>query len=295
VVRPARPAKENSRSRTAARQRFVADYPDLLAEWHPTRNGALTPERAARGSTRKVWWRCATDPRHEWESRIQKRVLGARCPYCTGRNAEPLSVTHPKLAAEWHPTLNRGLLPREVVAGSERSVWWLCPVAPDHVWQRRIKLRVRGGPCPYCRNLAVSETNSVATDALLLGQWHPTKNGRNTPQRTRLNSNVPVWWKCAAGPDHEWRIAPRRRKDHGCPFCFGTRPSVTNGFGARHPELAREWHPRKNAGLDVMATPSKYPRPVWWRCLVHTRTSWQATIDSRLDGGGACPKCRARR
>jgi DNA-directed RNA polymerase subunit RPC12/RpoP len=34
--------------------------PDLLNEWHPTRNRGIDPFALSRGSQRKVWWRCAT-------------------------------------------------------------------------------------------------------------------------------------------------------------------------------------------------------------------------------------------
>lgn len=33
----------------------------------------------------------------------------------------PLSVTHPELAAQWHPTKNAELTP-----GSGKKVWWQC-------------------------------------------------------------------------------------------------------------------------------------------------------------------------
>ena len=37
----------------------VADYPRLVSEWHPTRNGNLRPADLAAGSNKKVWWRCS--------------------------------------------------------------------------------------------------------------------------------------------------------------------------------------------------------------------------------------------
>ena len=32
--------------------------PHLVAQWHPWRNGDLTPEDVATGSSRNVWWQC---------------------------------------------------------------------------------------------------------------------------------------------------------------------------------------------------------------------------------------------
>ena len=31
--------------------------PDIAAEWHPTKNGDLTPDDVVFGTYRKVWWR----------------------------------------------------------------------------------------------------------------------------------------------------------------------------------------------------------------------------------------------
>jgi hypothetical protein len=42
------------------------------------------------------------------------------------RLKEPLSVTHPELAAEWHPTRNGELSAENVTAGSSKKVWWSC-------------------------------------------------------------------------------------------------------------------------------------------------------------------------
>jgi Probable Zinc-ribbon domain len=39
----------------------------------------------------------------------------------TERPKEPLPVTHPQLAAEWHPTKNGDLRPENVAAGSHHK------------------------------------------------------------------------------------------------------------------------------------------------------------------------------
>eukprot|EP00128_Syssomonas_multiformis_P008209 Colp12_sorted_trinity150504_noHs@11704 len=51
-------------------QSLSAAHPDLAQQWHPTKNGALTPDAVSRAADRKVWWQCVKDPTHEWEARI---------------------------------------------------------------------------------------------------------------------------------------------------------------------------------------------------------------------------------
>ena len=39
-------------------------HPSLAREWHPTKNGDLTPEDVVPGSNKKAWWLCKEDEEH---------------------------------------------------------------------------------------------------------------------------------------------------------------------------------------------------------------------------------------
>ena len=61
-----------------------AQFPEIAAEWHPQKNGNLTPADVSRGSKRKVWWQCSRDPTHVWQTTIHHRVILRRgCPVCS--------------------------------------------------------------------------------------------------------------------------------------------------------------------------------------------------------------------
>ena len=47
-------------------------HPELAAEWHPVKNGALTPDKVSAGAEKKVWWlgKCG----HEWQAHVNKRT-----------------------------------------------------------------------------------------------------------------------------------------------------------------------------------------------------------------------------
>jgi hypothetical protein len=47
---------------------FVSDHKRLLSQWHPTRNGSLSPQTLPDYSTRSVWWRCSRGPDHKWRT-----------------------------------------------------------------------------------------------------------------------------------------------------------------------------------------------------------------------------------
>lgn len=48
--------------------------PNLAKEWHPTKNGKLTPRDVTSGSGKKVWWMCSRG--HEWQAVISSRTKG---------------------------------------------------------------------------------------------------------------------------------------------------------------------------------------------------------------------------
>ena len=57
--------------------------PKLAAEWHPTKNGLLSPEHVSISSNKRVWWKCAKG--HEWQAVINGRRGDVGCPYCARR------------------------------------------------------------------------------------------------------------------------------------------------------------------------------------------------------------------
>jgi len=141
--------------RVSTTNSLASRFPIVAAEWHPTRNGATEPAGVVATSARRCWWRCASDPTHEWRAAIRDRTRRFQgCPYCAGRRATEatsLAALHPILAREWHPTRNEALTPDDVTLGSQRRVYWRCAVDPRHEWAASIGNRaLRASGCPEC-------------------------------------------------------------------------------------------------------------------------------------------------
>ena len=130
-------------------------FPEVTATWHPTKNDDVIPEQVVAGSNQKFWWVCDQGPDHEWETSANKRTYGQQgCPCCAHIQ---LSVTNtlealfPKVASEWHPSLNGSTLPSDVLGGANKRFWWLCGVSDQHVWSSTANGRTsRGSGCPHC-------------------------------------------------------------------------------------------------------------------------------------------------
>lgn len=65
--------------------------PELAEQWHPTKNGTLTPSQVTYGSKRKVWWlllykdsKTGKYFNFEWEATINGRNSGLDCPFLSG-------------------------------------------------------------------------------------------------------------------------------------------------------------------------------------------------------------------
>lgn len=201
-------------------------FPDLARQWHPQRNGALTPDKVVPGSNRRVWWHC--EKGHEWQATVASRVSGGSgCPVCAGKKVVPgendLATRFPDIAAQWHPHRNGVLTPREVTPYANRKVWWRCE--EGHSYQAAVAARtMRGSGCPYCAGKKVlAGFNDLATlEPEVAKQWHPTLNGTLTPEMVTAGSHQKVWWECGQG--HVWKAAIYSRtgpKKCGCPVCAG--------------------------------------------------------------------------
>lgn len=140
-----------------AKHTKLADtHPELLLEWHKSKNASLDPLQLSTYSHKEVWWRCKTRKRgHVWKTQVRGRThdrLG--CPFCSNRavcRSNSLGVTHPHLIEEWHVTRNGSKTIYDYTYGSGARVWWKCKTRKrGHVWQSMIKHRANGSGCPFC-------------------------------------------------------------------------------------------------------------------------------------------------
>lgn len=200
--------------------------PSIAAEWHPTKNGKLSPQNVQGHTAKKVWWKCPKN--HEWEDKVTNRNTGSDCRECDSiplqKDINDLQTINPRLAAEWHPTKNKGLTPDQVLARSRKKAWWLGECS--HEWSQVIADRNAGNSCPYCngRKLQTGFNDLETVSPLLTSQWHPTKNGDLTPSQVRPKDDTEVWW-FRSDCGHEWETKVNSRNNGS--ECQGCSKSVS--------------------------------------------------------------------
>lgn len=290
--------------------------PELAKEWHPTKNGELTPSSIGFGSDKKVWWLLKYYDKNtnqtfnfEWEASVWNRNNGAKCPFLSGQaiyvGFNDLQTLNPQLASEWHPTKNGNLTPQDVTVKSTKKVWWLLPYDDsetgkhfDFEWEATIGSRTAGNGCPYLvGNQVWVGYNDLATNyPNLAREWHSTKNGDLRPTQVTARNARKVWWEIYHTTDDnktfhfEWQatIYDRVTGDN-CPYLSNAK--LYKGFNdllTVNPNLAKEWDFEKNdkAPSDYFATSHT---KVWWKC--EFGHSWYASIEGRHLQNRGCPYC----
>jgi hypothetical protein len=201
-------------------------FPEVAKEWHPTKNKELTPKQVSPGSHKKVWWLCPKG--HSYNSVIAGRTgRKSGCPYCAGQKIgedNNLLFLFPEVAKEWHPTKNNELNPKQVASKTKKKVWWLCP--KGHSYEAAIQSRTASkSGCSYCSGKKVGNENSfLILFPEIAKEWHPTKNGKLTPDMVTYGSSKKVWWLCSENHSFESIIYNRTRKSgFKCPYCSGNK------------------------------------------------------------------------
>lgn len=241
---------------------FGDKYPEIAKQWHPTKNGELTPYDVFSSSRTKVWWLCPNSCSygciHEWEMTPRARTIDKKgCHYCAERMNvicihQSIVFTHPEIAKQWHPTKNFSLTPEQVSSGSGRRVWWICDKTCTygciHEWDAYVYARcITNSKCPYCCGLSHCIHKSIKyTHPQLVEEIHPTKNTEIDILALHLGSSKnKVWWICKKNKEHTWLTSFNTRTvGHGCPTCVNkTEKRLFDLLLSSYPDTIHNYRP----------------------------------------------------
>lgn len=131
-------------------KKYVSDIPELVAEWHPTKNKGVLPEDCPHKSGLDVWWICSKG--HEWAAKVSNRVnRGSGCPYCANKRPNRqynLLIAYPEVAAEWDYVSNKNP-PDRYLPVSGAKVHWRCVRGHKYTATISNRTKQRSG-CPKC-------------------------------------------------------------------------------------------------------------------------------------------------
>lgn len=269
--------------------------PDLATEWNYEKNETLTPFDVTPSDATKVWWlgKCG----HEWEATVGSRSRGNGCPFCAHqlvlKGYNDLATTHPSLLEEWDYEKNE-ITPYEVMAGSNKLVWWKCK--KGHSYRAKLSFRSKKlkEDCPFCRSAwtellpGFNDLQTLRPD--LAEEWDQTKNEPLLPSEVLFKAYKKVWWICKKGHSYSQSVYNRVNNGANCPYCSHQKllPGF-NDFATLHPELLSEWDYEKNSVLPSEIGTGTHQK-IWWVCpFGHSYQAYPSNRAGLVHSG--CPVC----
>ena len=165
---------------------LAVKFPELAAEFNLEKNFPVTPYDLTPMANKKFWWKCVEG--HEWFVALNARNRSGKisgCPYCVGVKAtydNNLTVTHPEVAKEFHPTRN-SISVAQLRPASHKKVWWQCETG--HEWEAVVSSRTRGqkptgcpecSPTPRTSKIEIAIRNALINEKVLNGVETTTYN-----------------------------------------------------------------------------------------------------------------------
>lgn len=278
-------------------------HPKLATEWHPQKNGKLTPQDVMFGQARKVWWLCPEG--HSYQATLNHRSgkNGTACPVCnSGRQTSfreqafyyylkqifPDAIN--RFKAEWLGRYELDIfIPSQSLAleydGSawhkegnfkrEREKYKLC--AKQGIKLIRIKEEMPKGEYLDIADEMYSIENVEGKDnfarLLLYVMDH-------------LDPRSNFWTRRRACDIHS-HIDIDLSRDRFKILSLGS--PLKNSLARLRPDIAKQWHPYKNGELKPSMFKCGSDFKAWWICPKCGR-EYEATISHRV-GGTDCVCC----
>ena len=250
-------------------------YPELIKEWHPTKNKGIDPYKIASKSDKDIWWKCKLG--HEWKTSLHKRFqsnpdVPSECPYCSGKliltGFNDLATLYPDIAKEWNYKRNGNIVPEKISPYSHSKVWWTVHHKDpstgktfDFEWESVIRSRTQiTDGCPFLSGKRVyAGYNDLATIYPdIAKEWNyeknkglMDKNGNDisTPDKISANSKQTVWWKLSYDVPDDYPIEHLHGKHFDFEWDASICDRVSKKLGCPYLSGKRVW-----PGFNDLAT-----------------------------------------
>ncbi|WAP53038.1 zinc-ribbon domain-containing protein [Arthrobacter sp. ATA002] len=278
-----------------AKKLFVESQSAALDWWDHDRNDASVLATISEQSKTQCQWKCGTCG-YSFTSSVVFMAVKPGCPQCSRKGSEEwdaerqrLKVTSvadvPELLVAWNDEAD----PHDVMVFSHQPPKFRCKNGHQ---PRLTPIAFHRSGCQFCRRTeeSVPERATLAeASPEVASQWHPTLNGRWTPEKLGPGSKRMAHW-LADCCGYEWAepVGSRNKyKRQRCPQCR----TILDSLGYVDPGLAAEWAP------DNPVTPW-HVRPYGqtnfvprWICSVNPSHRWEASVIARSSGAD-CPECK---
>ena len=268
--------------------------PDLLEEWHPTKNRDLKPTNVTVGSGKKVWWRC--NKGHEWEAVIYHRSKGIGCPYCKQekQTSFPELVIYFYMKNIFEDVINRAKINNTEIdiyipsleIGIEYDGYYWHKDKLNKDINKNNKLMKNNINVLRVRERGLEEINTSNGYSYILSnnsteslkksiEWIFNKlymiNKITIDQKNKISSiEIDIY------------------KDEVEILNMIEHMVKENSIMLNNIDICMEWNEEKNRDLSPYNFTQGSNKKVWWKCK--EGHEWQASVSDRTRGNG-CPIC----
>lgn len=275
-------------------------FPYIAKEWHPTKNGELTPEYIAGGSKRKVWWVCPLG--HEYMATVYHRTApnSTGCPICfSGRQTSFAEQAVFFYVKQLYPdAISRykadflGQFELDIYIPSTKYA-----IEYDgEAWHKQDKIDREKRKYKICKEHGITlirmreqmpELGEEVADRMIgMKNLYEHKNLTFALRQLLILLNLykPIPDKLINLRRDKFKILEYKKAD------------INDSLISVRPDIALEWHPTKNETLLPSMFKYGSEHKVWWKCP-KCGYEYQANICHRTNKKKptGCPMCAKER
>ena len=267
--------------------------PEIAKEWHPTKNGELTPFDVMPSAHKKVWWLCPSG--HEYQAVVYARQRTG-CPICDSEKR----TSFPEQAIQYYLGKLFPVDNRSVIGGFEADVY--CPTL-------RIAIEYDG---EYFHIGERSEAREDRKNSFFIQEGILLFRVKETKQKIEFDCHETEYgYKISTSYSQDYdfvkevidaivkKINDRFHKSYSLSIDIA-RDKVTiinqyaqlknkNSFLVKKPLGAYKWDYSKNGDIDLRLLPKTSKKKYWWKCPT-CGYEWYGSLDNIVNSL-TCKKC----
>lgn len=264
--------------------------PNLARQWHPSKNGYLTPFHVTSGSGKKVWWLC--EKGHEWLTTVASRSQGCGCPKCSP------ATSFAEQAIYFYCSRVFTAYNRFQYQGRELDIYLpqhSIAIEHDGPWHQQEAIKASD----FAKDELLAN-NNIFLYRVKIGDAFHISHDKNiitycygAGSFFNLEQVLHALFKLISERLGQY-LAPDidLNRDQGTILSLFRRQETEKALFQRIPQAKEYWDYEKNANLDPGFFSYGSGQRVWWKC--ERGHSWQGPI-SGFSSGLRCPYCSGRR
>ena len=276
----------------------LTEFPHLVKEWHPTKNGDLRPEDVTHGSGKKVWWLCSKN--HDYEAAIKDRATkNSGCPLCSNQSSTAEIRILSELRGLFPNVINRfkfegvevDIFLSDLNIGIEYDGNFWHQDKEEQDLRKNLFFRSKGIDLIRIRQKPLRALS--ANDLLVKNEKLTKKDINNLLNVVSTKVNNSLKGVISNYIDRKGFINESLYKEYRSYF---PAPLPEHSLVKLFPDIGSEWDYDKNHPLRPESFTVKSKSKVWWLCP--KGHSYETTIGERTredKKSGGCPYCSGRR